>query len=76
MTWNEKKICLFACLFGVNILWILIKTSLFCELKMLTDIDDCLIGLCGTHGTCNDKLNGYMCMCAPGFIGNNCETSK
>ena len=28
---------------------------------------------CQNGGTCNDSANGYMCLCADGYTGNNCE---
>ena len=40
------------------------------------DIDECLPGVCGTHGTCIDQINSYRCACAPGFTGDSCGVSK
>ena len=40
------------------------------------DIDYCASNPCQNCGTCIDGINTYTCNCSPGFIGNNCETSK
>lgn len=40
-------------------------TGRFCEIN----IDDCEEKPCGTLSICNDALGGYVCFCAPGFIG-------
>ena len=45
-------------------------------LKTLTfslDIDDCDPNHCENGGTCQDRINAYLCSCAPGYTGNNCE---
>jgi hypothetical protein len=40
---------------------------------LLTDIDECAPNPCGSGGTCFDAINGYNCVCAPGYSGVNCE---
>ena len=40
------------------------------------DIDECKPQPCKNMGTCVDQINSYQCKCKPGFIGDNCETSK
>ena len=37
------------------------------------DIDDCDANQCENGGTCQDEINAYSCVCAPGYTGNNCE---
>ncbi|XP_060572732.1 uncharacterized protein LOC132730759 isoform X2 [Ruditapes philippinarum] len=40
----------------------------------IPDKDECTSNPCGFGGTCYDTMNGYNCICAPGFSGINCET--
>lgn len=42
----------------------------------VADIDECKPQPCKNMGTCVDQINSYECKCKPGFIGDNCETSK
>ena len=43
---------------------------------LLTDTNECLSSPCLNVGTCNDRVNGYMCSCRSGFAGDNCEVGK
>ena len=36
------------------------------------DIDDCAMNPCG-HGTCQDDLNDFTCICEPGWEGKKCD---
>jgi len=38
-----------------------------------SDIDDCHPEPC-IHGTCEDKVNDYLCHCPPGWTGKNCDS--
>ena len=38
------------------------------------DIDECSSSPCHNAGTCTDAVNGYICDCADGYNGDNCET--
>ena len=42
----------------------------------IPDIDDCEPGHCKNGATCTDRVNGYICTCAPGWDGFNCTISK
>ena len=44
-------------------------TGSFCE----TDINECLSNPCYFGGTCTDVVNGFICDCAEGYIGERCE---
>ena len=37
------------------------------------NIDDCLSNPCQNNGTCNNLINGYECVCSPGFTGKDCD---
>ena len=43
---------------------------------IFTDIDECNSNPCQNEATCHDHVNSYSCICAAGFNGTNCETSK
>ncbi len=43
---------------------------------MYLDRDDCTPNPCQHDGTCTDALDDYICNCADGFNGKNCEISK
>ena len=40
--------------------------------NMKTDFDECAIGPCGNNATCRDLINGYQCLCLPGYTGDHC----
>jgi len=47
-------------------------------LNVSLDIDDCALNNqpCLNGGQCDDKVNNYVCRCAAGYTGTNCEISK
>ena len=44
------------------------------NLNLILDIDECASAPCQNGGTCVDVINAYICNCAPGYEGENCET--
>ena len=50
----------------------------FCSLALsysthVTDEDDCDASPCLNGGTCEDQVAGYICLCADGYEGDNCD---
>ena len=37
-----------------------------------SDIEECGNNPC-IHGSCQDALNGYSCICEPGYSGKKCD---
>lgn len=37
------------------------------------DVDECASNPCLNGGTCSNRVNGFTCECAGGFVGDNCE---
>ena len=42
----------------------------------ISDIDECASLPCLNGATCIDGVNGYVCLCAPGWTGTDCSISK
>ncbi|XP_063965289.1 neurogenic locus notch homolog protein 1-like isoform X3 [Lytechinus pictus] len=40
-----------------------------------TEIDECSSNQCQNNATCVDQINGYLCECAEGFNGTNCDNN-
>ena len=40
------------------------------------DIDECASNPYENNGTCFDLVNGYYCMCVPGYTDAQCSTGK
>ncbi|XP_072049558.1 uncharacterized protein [Amphiura filiformis] len=40
----------------------------------ISDVDECASFPCENQGTCTDKVNGFICTCREGFIGERCQT--
>lgn len=38
--------------------------------------DECLSNPCKNGGTCQDRLNGYRCICDIGWLGTDCTEGK
>ncbi|XP_030057388.1 coagulation factor VII [Microcaecilia unicolor] len=43
--------------------------------KTYTDEDQCASNPCQNGGTCLDEFQSYVCQCAEGYEGRNCETA-
>jgi len=39
----------------------------------LAEIDECDNQKCSSHGTCEDRINDYYCLCLAGYTGKDCE---
>lgn len=37
------------------------------------EVDECIPDPCLNNGRCVDQLNGYICICSPGFQGTECQ---
>ena len=46
-------------------------TGEFCQI----DIDDCEDEDCSGNGRCEDRLNGFTCVCEAGYTGEHCQTN-
>ena len=40
---------------------------------MLIDFDECHSTPCQNGGTCEDQVNGFICLCADGYEGTQCQ---
>ena len=43
---------------------------------IITDINECNSHPCQNNGTCLDQINGSLCSCVKGFVGDSCEIGK
>ena len=43
---------------------------------LISDIDECASFPCVNNGTCEDHMDGYICLCEAGYTGVNCETGN
>ena len=50
--------------------------TLYVHVSRSADIDECKPKPCLNGATCQDKVNGYKCECAPGYTGTNCQTGR
>ena len=41
----------------------------------ITDINECSSSPCQNNGTCEDQVNGYICLCLDGYEELNCSTN-
>ncbi|XP_063965290.1 protein crumbs-like isoform X4 [Lytechinus pictus] len=45
------------------------------EILVCVEIDECSSNQCQNNATCVDQINGYLCECAEGFNGTNCDNN-
>ena len=43
---------------------------------LIVDVDECSSNPCLYGGTCTDKVDGYVCECRDGCVGDTCQVSK
>ena len=41
----------------------------------MSDIIDCVPGVCKNDGQCEELVDGFNCNCLPGYTGDTCNTS-
>lgn len=46
---------------------------MFSGVNCETNIDECVNNTCQHGSTCQDRINAYDCLCAPGYKGDRCE---
>ena len=44
--------------------------------NILSDIDECDENPCENGGTCHSTLGSFICVCAAGYDGDNCQDGK
>lgn len=44
----------------------------FCE----QEVDECASDPCQSGGSCEDQLNGYLCLCPVNRVGRHCELTS
>lgn len=54
------------------------KEKILCMFFVLfiLDINECLKRPCKNGATCLDNIDGYICKCAAGYTGENCDLGK
>ncbi|XP_045183208.2 uncharacterized protein LOC123541720 [Mercenaria mercenaria] len=50
-----------------------LSNGMWSDIPTCQDIDDCIPGVCGSHGICVDGVDSYSCSCKSGFSGSHCE---
>ena len=80
--WNEYNHNYISCTLEDDYLFVCIaslcdgirETSYVC-VRFAVDIIECDSNPCEHGGICSDAVNGYVCACAVGYAGDNCQTS-
>ena len=54
---------------SMRLYYYLMTAGRYCE----TNIDDCIPDPCLNGGSCSDRVDEYVCGCAPEYVGANCS---
>ena len=46
------------------------------QFSFFLDINECASNPCLNEATCVDQVNGYVCNCKDGYLGDHCQTGK
>ena len=46
------------------------------RISFAADINECTPNPCQNGGSCTDMVDGYVCSCAAGYTGTNCEEGQ
>lgn len=51
-------------------------STLLIATLFLLEINECDVNPCLNHGTCDDRINDFICYCPSGFTGKICESGR
>ena len=55
------------------IVHLIVRLLAFCD---ISELNECESDPCENGGTCEDEINAYTCVCAPGYNGTQCEIGE
>ena len=74
--WVLEMSCVILLWHSLRLLYNYYVIKLFEHIMLFTDIYDCEPNPCQNDATCFDGVNSYICICKPGYTGENCELGK